>query len=166
MLHNSFEDLNHEEKVACLMLMKFRKQDLRIDSKQSSLTNLFQYSKDIPDRISNDEIKKPRQVKLVKLSPSKSRSLDKIDRANDFDSNDKSQCSICMRTFNRKYELERHLKTVHVEPVKCAYCLKHLKLLNRKDMQKKHLMFRCNEFLASGDDVDILDLQVIFTRLA
>ncbi len=157
MLHNEFELLGQEEKLACLMLMRFKSGDLRVDSKQSSISDLYRLTKE-------NSVDKPEKKKaVVKKSPSKSKSIDKLDKLSDEDS--KSQCHICLRTFNRKYELERHLKTVHVEPVKCGFCLKHLKLMNRRDMQRKHLMFRCPEYLASGVDIDAVDLEATFSRL-
>eukprot|EP00834_Sanchytrium_tribonematis_P006026 NODE_411_length_7931_cov_0.531920.p5 type:complete len:161 gc:universal NODE_411_length_7931_cov_0.531920:4254-4736(+) len=155
---SSFENFDNLEKIACIMLVKLQKGDLRVDSKEPSVNNLYRLSKESDE----DSVQEKRKTKSIRSSPSKSRSIEKLDQIGE---SEKSCCSLCLRTFNRKYELERHLKTVHVEPVKCAFCLKNLKLMNRKDMQKKHLMFRCNEFISSGQDIDMVDLDAVFTRV-
>ena len=139
MLHgfDSFDQLEKEEKLGILMLMKFRQSELRVDSKAPSMNNLYHLSKS-PDETSTLYEKK--KFKTVRASPSKSKSIEKLDKLKLTDiekldckmDEDKSQCHLCLRCFNRKYELERHLKTVHVEPVKCGYCFKNLKLMNRR----------------------------------
>eukprot|EP00834_Sanchytrium_tribonematis_P005816 NODE_379_length_8451_cov_0.593630.p8 type:complete len:136 gc:universal NODE_379_length_8451_cov_0.593630:2122-2529(+) len=71
-------------------------------------------------------------------------------------------CQDCQRGFSRIYELDRHIKTVHVEKVTCVYCHRALKVANRKDMQRKHLQFKCAPFLRLDESVDNVDLSKCF----
>ena len=149
---HSFDDLSHQEKIVCLTLLQFKKRGLRVDSRLGSESNLNELHQ-THNTVLMEKQKRKRSI------PSRSRVADKPSQQH------KSACSLCHRTFNRKYELERHMRTVHVEPVKCTYCEKHLKLMNRKDMQKKHLTNKCPQFVNSGHDIDAIDLESIFIRI-
>ena len=54
------------------------------------------------------------------------------------------------------------MKTVHVDKVTCIFCERALKVANRKDMQKKHLQFKCAPFMKSNQNVDKVDLSSCF----
>ena len=71
-------------------------------------------------------------------------------------------CNDCQRGFSRIYELDRHMKTVHVDKVICTFCSRPLKVANRKDMQRKHLQYKCIPFIKTNQSIDRVDLVKCF----
>eukprot|EP00834_Sanchytrium_tribonematis_P001974 NODE_53_length_30760_cov_1.203712.p15 type:complete len:138 gc:universal NODE_53_length_30760_cov_1.203712:24289-23876(-) len=63
------------------------------------------------------------------------------------------RCKICLREFSRIYEAIRHELTVHSAKVRCIYCSKSLKVANRRDLQKRHLLTKCPIFAAYKMDI-------------
>ena len=63
------------------------------------------------------------------------------------DANEKFKCAVCDEIFVRKWNLERHKKTVHskIKPFECTYCSKTFKT---KPILKQHLLFHAGASFA------------------
>lgn len=55
-------------------------------------------------------------------------------------------CMLCMKSFPRKFDLQRHLQNTHGTAKQCTLCKRKLKSANRQDMRIRHLTFGCQPF--------------------